>query len=237
MLNKIWFGLLLIGLLYGFGKAMFADPAEVVPQTQAADATTDATRSHAVTEMGKRLTTAGIDGAKASVDICIGLIGIMALWLGFMRVAEDSGLISMLAYALRPVLRWLFPEIPKDHPAGGAIIMNFAANILGLDNAATPLGLKAMKELQLLNPLKDTASNSMAMFLAINTSSITVVPFTIIGYRVASGSNDPAGPVVAMILATTCSTIAAITACRLLQPFYPLPPLPPQSETPKEDGQ
>jgi len=247
MLNKIWFALLLIGLLYGLGKAVFAPPAKIVPPaaatTTAPAATAPATgttsvtaapsiaaeppgRSMAMKEMGKKLTTSAIDAAKASVDICITLIAIMALWLGFMKIAEEAGLIEGLARLLRPLLRWLFPDIPKDHPAGGAIIMNMAANMLGLDNAATPLGLKAMKELQTLNPSSDTATNSMATFLAMNTGSLTLVPVTIIGYRIATGSKDPAGPVVAMIMAGLCTTVTAIFAARFLQRFYPMPTQP-----------
>ncbi len=228
MLNKIWFGLLLIGLLYGFGRAAFVDPAKVVPAPEGtasgAEETASSqpapTRREAMTFMGKALTDAAFDGAKTSVELCIGLIGIMALWLGLMKIAEDSGLVQALAWLLRPMMRMLFPEVPKGHPAAGAMIMNLAANMLGLDNAATPLGLKAMKELQTLNPEPDTATNSMAMFLAINTSSITLVPFTIIGWRVTAGSTDAAAPVVAMTLATACSTLVAILACRGLQPFY-----------------
>lgn len=113
-------------------------------------------------------------------------------------------------------MRWLFPEIPEGHPAQGAMLMNISANVLGLDNAATPMGLKAMQELQTLNPHKDTATNAMAMFLAINTSNVTLVPFTIIGYRVAAGSTDPAGQLVPIILVTSVTTMVAIIAVRTL---------------------
>ncbi len=248
MLNKIWFGLLAIGLVYGFGRAALAPPPTTAPPepqptatqaaptaTQAQPATTQAapaddtpvapaeqSRSGALSAMGRRLTNAAIDSAQSSVEICIALIGMMALWLGIMKIAEDAGLVTLLARLLRPVLRWLFPDIPRDHPAGGAVVMNLAANLLGLDNAATPLGLKAMKELQALNRDKKTASDSMVMFLAINTSSISLVAFTIVAYRKAAGSSDPASVIFATILATTCSTIAAILAVRLLRRFYPL---------------
>ena len=136
----------------------------------------------ALVAMGKRLNDATLDAAKTAVDICIGLIGIMALWLGLMNIAKDAGLVDAFARLLRPLMRWLFPGIPDGHPAQGAMLMNLSANMLGLDNAATPMGLKAMDELQTLNPVKDTATNSMAMFLAINNSSVTLIPFTIIGY-------------------------------------------------------
>ncbi len=253
MLNKVWFALLLIGLLYGFGKAMFGSPPESPTATapaatapaaahdgsaadEAAAPVAPPSRSEILTDMGRKLTTTGLDAAKLSVEICIALIGVMALWLGFMKVAEDAGLVAILARMLRPILRWLFPDIPKDHPAGGAIVMNMAANILGLDNAATPLGLKAMQELQKLNPVPDTATNSMAMFLAINTSSITLIPFTIIGYRASMGSADPAAPIMAMICATACSTIAGIAACRFLQRFYPVSGPPTSAESPVADA-
>jgi spore maturation protein A len=169
-----------------------------------------------LTAMGKRLNGAIVEAAQMSVEICIFLIGIMALWLGILNVAKDAGLVDAFARMLRPLTRVLFPEIPDGHPAQGAIFMNLAANMLGLDNAATPLGLKAMRELQDLNPVKDTATNSMAMFLAINTSSITIIPITIIGYRAAQGSTDPAEPVFGMLLATALSTIVAILVTRWL---------------------
>ena len=239
MLNKIWFGLLAFGLIYGFGKSAHralrpddspavVDPAGTQPEAEAAMPAPDEVAGPAAgpgpfTEMGRQLTTDMIGAAKTSVELAIGLIGVMALWLGFMKIAEDAGLIALLGRVLRPLLRWLFPEIPRGHPAGGAIIMNMSANMLGLDNAATPLGLKAMRELETLNPHPGTATNAMAMFLAINTSSITIIPFTIIGWRVAAGSRDPAAPIVAMILATSCSTLAAIIAVRALQRFYPPP--------------
>lgn len=244
MLNKVWSALLLIGLLYGFGRAVFQKPGalleDVAAKLEKADEADEAervralasTRSAAMTEMGKQVTVSGIDAAKAAAALCLTLIGVMALWLGFMKVAEDAGMVALLSRALRPLLRFLFPDVPKEHPAGGAMIMNMAANILGLGNAATPLGLKAMKELQTLNPVKDTATNSMAMFLAINTSSVTLVPFSIIAYRIANGSSNPAQPVVPIILATTCSTAVAIIATRILQRFYPPPASAPADTAP-----
>ena len=125
----------------------------------------------------------------------------MSAMLGLLNVAKDAGLVDAFARLLRPLMRWLFPELPDGHPAQGAMLMNLSANMLGLDNAATPLGLKAMRELQDLNPVKDTATNSMAMFLAINTSSIVLIPFTIIGYRALSGSKNPAEPIAGTLLA------------------------------------
>jgi spore maturation protein SpmA len=220
MLNKIWFGLLVIGLFYGFGKGVYKAAMATSPSLASAP-TTQSEPPRPFTDMGKKLTTDMIDAARTSVDLCLGLIGAMALWLGFMKIAEDSGLIAAIARMLRPIISRIFPEIPRDHPAGGAIIMNFAANLLGLDNAATPLGLKAMKELESLNPHQGTATNSMAMFLALNTGGLTLIPFSIISYRIAAGSKDPAAPIVAMILASTCTTITAMIAARVLQRFYP----------------
>jgi spore maturation protein A len=149
----------------------------------------------------------------------------MALWLGLLNVAKDAGLIDVFARLVRPFMRWSFPEVPDAHPAQGAMLMNFSANMLGLDNAATPMGLKAMEELQMLNPVKDTATNSMALFLAINCGSITLIPFTIIGYRFASGSKDPAGIILGTLIASTASVVAGVTAARWLSrsPKYQIP--------------
>lgn len=221
MLNKIWFWLLCVGILYGFCKASyqtkFPPPppttAPVVSDTAKKDAPPD---DSALTAMGKRLNGAVLEATKSSIDICIPLIGIMALWLGLLNVAKDAGLIDVFARIVRPFMRWLFPEVPDGHPAQGAMLMNFAANMLGLDNAATPMGLKAMEDLQTLNPVKDTATNSMALFLAINCGSVTLIPFTIIGYRYASGSKDPSGIILGTLLASTASVIAGITAARWL---------------------
>jgi spore maturation protein A len=226
MLNKIWFWMLVIGILYGFGKGAWnswegrssadAPAATATPQPSTASPDKAPQDRRNLREMGQALNAATIDSAKTSVEICIGLIGIMALWLGLLKIAEDSGMVAALAGLLRPLMRWLFPDVPDGHAAQGAMLMNLSANMLGLDNAATPLGLKAMEELQTLNPHKDTASNAMAMFLAINTSSLTIIPFTIIGYRVLKGSADPAGPLAAMILTTSVTVTVAVTITKLL---------------------
>jgi len=247
MLNKVWCGLLLAGILYGFVRAACHDwqrasssPGGVVaeegesstgppasgPLASAASAASAAARSgRGLAAMGRDLNAAALDAAESSVKICIGLIGVMALWLGLLNVAREAGLVDAFARLLRPLMRRLFPEIPADHPAQGAILMNLSANMLGLENAATPLGLKAMKELQTLNAQPDTATNSMATFLAINTSNVTLIPFAIIGYRQLSGSQDPARPMLAMLLATTISTAVAVVAARMLQrlPRYAAP--------------
>ena len=160
------------------------------------------------------VTQAAIDMAKTAVEIAIGLIGIMALWLGTMKIAEESGLIRIIARAIRPITIRLFPEVPEDHPAIGSIILNMAANLLGLGNAATPLGLKAMEELQDLNPEKDTATNAMCTFLAINTSSIQLIlPATVVALMGAAANQI----FITTILATGLSTIAAIIAVRFLE--------------------
>jgi spore maturation protein A len=222
MLNRIWFLLLLVGILYGFGKGAVgswrASAGDVAAMSEHAG---DAAKLPAQSPLtlvaaGKQLNEAAIDSAELSVKICIQLIGIMALWLGLLKVAEDAGLVASLAWSLRPIMRWLFPGVPDGHPAQGAMLMNISANMLGLDNAATPMGLKAMKELQTLNPTDDTATDAMATFLALNTSSVTIIPFTIIGYRAAADSNNPTGPLAAMILTTTVSTIVAVIVVRWL---------------------
>jgi len=160
------------------------------------------------------VTEAAISMAKTAVEIAISLIGIMALWLGTMKIAEESGLISIIARALRPIMVRLFPDVPKDHPAIGSIVLNMAANILGLGNAATPLGLKAMEELQELNPKKDTATNAMCTFLAINTSSVQIIlPATVVALMGAESNQI----FITTILATGLSTVAAVVSVRTLE--------------------
>lgn len=166
----------------------------------------------------RAITAAAFDMAEFAVTLALGLVGIMALWLGLMKIAEEAGLIHVVVKGVRPFMRWLFPELPKDHPAMGMISLNLAANVLGLGNAATPLGIKAMEELQKLNPEKDTATNSMIMFLALNTSSVQLLPpvtlVAIMGMRV----NEL---MVAITLTTIFSTIAAIIAAKLYARKYP----------------
>src|SRR6266849_2847107 len=192
MLNYIWFALMAIALLV----AAFNGTAAA-------------------------LTKGGVDSAKTAVEIALGLDGIMTLWLGIMRVAEKAGLISLLGRALRPISRLLFPEIPPDHPAIGAMILNIAANMLGLSNAATPLGIKAMEELQELNPQKETASNAMVTFMTLNTAGIQFIPATIIGVLAAAGSKNPTAIISTTIMATVCGAIAAVTTAKILQRFFP----------------
>jgi spore maturation protein A len=156
------------------------------------------------------VTQAAFDGAKSGVTVCFGLISIMVFWLGMMRIAEDAGLLQKMASLLRPFVRFLFPSVPKDHPALGYIMSNMSANILGLGNAATPMGIKAMQELQLLNPNKDMASPAMCTLLALNTASITLIPTTLITIRMNYNSVNPAEIVGTTLMATFISTLAAI---------------------------
>ncbi len=181
------------------------------------------------------LSLAMIDSAGASVTLAIGLVGVMALFLGLMKVAEAGGLLVIIARTVRPLMVRLFPEVPADHPAMGAIILNISANVLGLGNAATPFGIRAMQELDSLNPHKGTATNAMALFLAINTSSVTILPTGIIALRAAAGSSDPAGILPTTLFATICSTTVAILACKTYQRFT-AEPTPVSSKAADEDG-
>jgi spore maturation protein A len=247
MLNKIWFGLLVIGLVYGFGKAAYQTAkgenrqiiVDVVATASSSAVFQQLTLAlvpgeTALVKMGRQLSDSTIDGAKTAVDLVIVLIGVMTLWLGLMNIAKDAGLVDAFARLLRPLMRWLFPGIPNGHPAQGAILMNLSANMIGLDNAATPMGLKAMTEMQTLNPVKDTATNSMAMFLAINNSSVTLIPISIIAIRKAMGSPNPTEPLAGTLIATTISTVSAVFITRWLarRTGYYVPPerLPESSE-------
>jgi spore maturation protein SpmA len=165
----------------------------------------------------KDVTDGAFDGAKTAVTIALGLIGIMALWLGVMRLAERAGLVQRIARGLRPVMRRLFPEVPVEHPAMGSMLMNMAANMLGLGNAATPLGLRAMRDLEKLNPHPGTATNAMCTFLAINTSSVQLIPTTAIAILVAAGSHRPTAIVGTALLATLCAATVAIVSVKLLE--------------------
>jgi spore maturation protein SpmA/spore maturation protein SpmB len=169
------------------------------------------------------LTTAIIEAAGSAVTLAIGLIGVMALFLGVMKVAEAAGLLVTIARLVRPLMTRLFPEVPAEHPAMGAMIMNISANVLGLGNAATPFGIRAMQELDRLNRVKGTATNAMVLFLAINTSSVTLLPTGVISLRAAAGSADPAGIVPTTLFATICSTTVAIVMAKLLERVWSAP--------------
>jgi spore maturation protein A len=165
--------------------------------------------------------SAGImTSVSTSVELFIGLMGVMALWTGIMKVAEKSGLVESVSRGIRPVLHLLFPEIPYRHPAMGAVVMNITANMLGLGNAATPLGINAMKELQKLNPRPAVATNAMCTFLVLNTSSVQLIPATVVGLRMAAGSSNPTEIVGTALIATTISTLVGIVSVKILQRFY-----------------
>ena len=163
-----------------------------------------------------------IEAATSSVTLALGLIGVMALFLGLMKIAEEGGLLTIIARLVRPLMVRLFPDVPAEHPAMGAMIMNMSANALGLGNAATPFGIRAMQELDKLNPNKGTATNAMVLFLAINTSSVTLLPTGVIALRAAAGSQDPAGILPTTLFATILSTTVAILSVKLYQRFSPL---------------
>jgi spore maturation protein SpmA/spore maturation protein SpmB len=168
------------------------------------------------------LSRAMIDSATGAVELALGLVGVMALFLGLMKIAEQGGLLKILARLIRPLMVRLFPDVPADHPAMGAMILNMSANMLGLGNAATPFGIKAMQELDRLNPCKGSATDSMVLFLAINTSSVTLLPTGVIALRASAGSADPAGILPTTLFATLCSTLAAILAVKGYRRFFPL---------------
>ncbi|MFO8111964.1 MAG: nucleoside recognition domain-containing protein [Desulfosalsimonadaceae bacterium] len=173
-----------------------------------------------------QLSQAIVDSAGGAVELAIGLIGVMTLFLGLMKIAEAGGLLRVLSRLIRPLMVRLFPDVPPDHPAMGAMILNMSANALGLGNAATPFGIRAMQELDRLNSEKGTATNAMALFLAINTSSITLLPTGVIALRAAAGSADPAGILPTTLFATMGSTVIGIAAAKVYQRFSAAPPAP-----------
>lgn len=156
------------------------------------------------------VTAAVFEGAQSAVTVCFGLISIMVFWMGLMRIAEKGGLLTVLAKALVPLVRKLFPDVPANHPAMGYIISNMAANILGLGNAATPMGIKAMQQLQTLNPIPKQATPAMCTLLAINTASITLIPTSMIAIRMQQGSTQPASIIASTLMATAIATMIAI---------------------------
>lgn len=193
-LNYIWLAFFLVSLVVGLVKLAGGDTAVFAAMTQAT-----------------------FDSAKTGFEISLGLTGVLTLWLGLMKVGEAGGAIGVLAKVVSPFFRRLFPEIPRDHPVLGSIIMNFSANMLGLDNAATPLGLKAMNELQTLNPEKDTATNAQIMFLVLNTSGLTLIPISIMVYRAQLGAANPADVFLPILLTTYFATLVALIGVALVQ--------------------
>ena len=195
VLNYIWVAFFLVAFVVAAVKLVFLGDYDVFP------AMMDSTFS----------------SSKTAFEISLGLTGVLALWLGVMKVGEKGGVVNVLARLLSPVFTKLFPDIPKGHPVTGSIFMNIAANMLGLDNAATPLGLKAMEQMQELNAKKDTASNSMIMFLVLNTSGLTLIPVSIMVYRAQMGAAQPTDIFIPILLATFFSTLAGIVVTSLYQ--------------------
>jgi len=175
----------------------------------------------AVTGRVADLTGAVAESAGRAVTLSLGLVGVMTLWLGLMRVAEAAGLVELLARLVRPVMRRLFPEVPDGHPAMGSMVANLASNLLGLANAATPFGVRAMQELETLNPRPGTASDAQALFCAMNTASLQLVPATVIGLRAAAGSRAPAEILGATLLASACGVVVAVAVAKLLARAWP----------------
>jgi len=185
MLNILWIGMMVVAVIFGIDNGRIP---EVVQSITAS--------------------------AKFAFEMALGLAGIMALWLGILRIAEECGLVKLISKLLSPILRRLFKDVPEDHPAMGAMSMNIAANMLGLGNGATPFGLKAMKELDKLNVTPGVATNAMCTFLTINTSSVQLIPTTAIAYLAAAGAAHPTDIIVTSLIATTCSTVAGILAVK-----------------------
>lgn len=202
-LNYIWIAFFLIALIVGAVKlVVFGD-----------------------TTVFTTMVAATFDSAKTGFEISLGLTGVLTLWLGLMKVGERGGAIGAMATVVRPFFRRLFPEVPPDHPAIGSIIMNFAANMLGLDNAATPLGLKAMNELQELNPDKETATNAQIMFLVLNTSGLTIIPISIMVYRAQLGAVNPSDVFIPILITTYFATLVALISVSLVQRINLLDPV------------
>lgn len=202
-MNYIFFAIVLISFVTAGWQQIFGVPLE------------------GATLPMERLSEAMVQSAGSSVELAIGLIGVMTLFLGLMKVAEEGGMLTILARLIRPVMVRLFPDVPAEHPAMGAMILNMSANAMGLGNAATPFGIRAMQELDKLNAQPGTATNAMALFLAINTSSVTLLPTGVIALRAAAGSLNPAGILPTTLFATICSSIAAIIAAKTYQRFFP----------------
>lgn len=195
VLNYIWIGFFLIAFVVALGKLIFFQDYEVF----------------------QSIVQATFDMSKVGFEISLYLTGVMSLWLGLMKIGEEGGMVKVLSKIVGPFFVKLFPEVPKDHPASGSIIMNFSANMLGLDNAATPLGLKAMKEMQSLNPTPDTASNAQIMFLVLNTSGLSIIPLTVILDRSVMGAEYPTDIFLPILLATACSTLVGLITVALFQ--------------------
>ncbi len=194
-LNYIWIGFFVIAFTVALFRLIFLGDVEVFP----------------------KIGLSTFDMAKTGFEISIYLTGVMALWLGFMRIGEKGGVVNGLSKIVGPFFQKLFPEIPPDHPSIGSMVMNITANMIGLDNAATPLGLKAMEELQTLNPKKDTASNAQIMFLVLNTSGLTILPINVMVFRAQLGAADPSDVFIPILIATFFSSVAGLIAVAIMQ--------------------
>ena len=195
ILNYIWIAFFILSFVIGLGKLIFMGDTSVFPEMMAATS----------------------DSAKSAFELSLGLTGVLSLWMGIMKIGEKGGLVAALARVLNPVLTKIFPDVPKGHPAMGTMFMNFSANMLGLDNAATPMGLKAMQELQEINPKKDTASNPMIMFLVLNTSGLTLIPITVLTYRTEAGAANPTDIFLPILIATTVATLVGLIVTSIYQ--------------------
>ena len=195
VLNYIWIAFFLIAFIVALGRLIFLGETQVFPE----------------------IINSTFNASKTAFEIALGLTGVLSLWLGIMKIGERGGLINFISRLLSPIFSKLFPDIPKGHPVTGSIFMNLAANMLGLDNAATPLGLKAMEGLQELNPKKDTASNPMIMFLVLNTSGLVIIPIGIMVYRAQLGAAQPTDVFVPVLLATSIATLSGIIAVSIYQ--------------------
>ncbi len=194
-LNYIWIGFFLIAFITGLIRLLLFGDVDVFPN----------------------MMNSTFDMAKTGFEISLGLTGVLTLWLGLMRIGENGGMVNIMSRIFQPFFRRLFPQLPKNHPAFGSIMMNFASNMLGLDNAATPLGLKAMKEMQEVNPKKDTASDPQIMFLVLNTSAITIIPIAIMVYRAQMGAANPSDVFIPLLLSTFFSTLAGLISVSIYQ--------------------
>ena len=195
VLNYIWIAFFLLAFAIALCKLLFMGDTGVFPA----------------------IMNSTFDTAKTAFEISLGLTGVLSLWMGIMKIGERGGLVNALARGLAPIFNRIFPDIPEGHPVTGTMFMNVAANMLGLDNAATPMGLKAMQELQELNPKKDTASNPMIMFLVLNTSGLTLIPMSVLLYRTQLGAAQPTDVFIPILIATTVSTIAGLIITSIYQ--------------------
>ena len=195
ILNYIWVAFFIIAFIVGLIRLLFFCDTGIFPE----------------------MMNSTFEMAKTGFEISLGLTGVMTLWMGMMKVGEAGGIVNLMSKAVGPLFTRLFPGITKGHPASGSIMMNIAANMLGLDNAATPLGLKAMTQLQEINHEKDTASNAMIMFLVLNASGLTIIPISIMVYRAQLGAIDPSDVFIPILLASFCSTLTGIIAVSLFQ--------------------